>query len=520
MAVYREFYPPQAVISSVFSGWQRIANPPSPVRIREGPLPNLPHLLVKTLWHPDAESLQSPPVRTLSPQEPRSRIARMKAPQPTASPVHRPNTNRAAFLLGVPLAVGILGLIYNGPLHDTLLYRYVEHRVECVEVVLFCCALGGLGAKWWQCRFEQRALQRDLLPAWDGRTVPVSEAPNLLAPLRSLPRRLQSTFVVQRVTAVLEFLCQRRSAAELDDQMRCLSDTDTVVQEGSFALTRFITWAIPILGFLGTVLGITEAISGATPEVLEKNLSKVTDGLSFAFDATALALSLTMITMFCSFLVERQEQAILEAVDRCVERLLAHRFQRQAGDSGPFVEALRQNTQVLLDATGQLVQRQAEVWAKALAEGEQQVSASHARRGEQVAAAVEQALERTLETHAQRLAALEKQAIEHSARLFEQMGGVAVAVRDSGREQQAALQRVSEHLATQAGALGALQQGEKQLLQLQSVLQQNLAALAGAGSFEQAVHTLTAAIHLLTARAGPLAAGAPPGGRSQPGKAA
>jgi hypothetical protein len=57
------------------------------------------------------------------------------------------------------------------------------------------------------------------------------------------------------------------------------------------------------------------------------------------------------------------------------------------------------------------------------------------------------------------------------------------------------------------------------LLHLQAGLQQNLAALAGAGAFEQMLHTLTAAIHLLTARAGALPqTTAPP--RLQSGKAA
>ena len=79
------------------------------------------------------------------------------------------------------------------------------------------------------------------------------------------------------------------SAAGLRLFLRSLADQDSLTLEGSNALVRFITWAIPILGFLGTVLGITGAISGVTPEVLEKSLSTVTDGLSLAFDTTAVA---------------------------------------------------------------------------------------------------------------------------------------------------------------------------------------------------------------------------------------
>jgi biopolymer transport protein ExbB/TolQ len=456
----------------------------------------------------------------------------MASAKPTAAEtIRRPNTNFVAFAVGIPLGALLLLLFHKGPLHHTFLYRYIERPVEGVELIMFCCALSALGAKYVYSLAERRAFQIEILPPWNGRAVPLGEASNLRGALQRVPHRLRNTFLVQRIQAILDFLCQRGSAAELDDQMRSLLDSDGIVMEGSYALTRFITWAIPILGFLGTVLGITDAISGATPEVLEKNMSQVTDGLSYAFDATALALSLTMITMFCSFLVERREQDILEAVDREVERQLAHRFLRIAGDSGPFVEALRQNTQVLLEATGQLVERQAEVWARALTENDRRMHESSTRQQEQMAGALEAALKNTLQTHSQLLTALERQSLEQGARLFEQLGVLASVVRDYGHDQQAALARVGDGLAAQVAALSGLQQGEQHLLHLQAGLQQNLAALAGAGAFEQTLHTLTAAIHLLTARAGtsssfPLSQdggdgkvrGAPP--RPNPGKAA
>ncbi|MGH7169279.1 MAG: hypothetical protein ACRELG_03260, partial [Gemmataceae bacterium] len=199
----------------------------------------------------------------------------MKSAKPaSADTVRRPSTNFAAFVVGLPLAVGLLLLFHKGPLHHTFLFRYIERPVEGVELILFCCAVSALGAKYVQSLLERRAFQVDVLPPWNGRPVPLGEAANLKAGLHRLPPRLQNTFLVQRIRAILDFLCQRGSAAELDDQMRSLLDSDAVVLEGSYALTRFITWAIPILGFLGTVLGITDAISGATPEVLEQNMSK------------------------------------------------------------------------------------------------------------------------------------------------------------------------------------------------------------------------------------------------------
>ena len=70
------------------------------------------------------------------------------------------------------------------------------------------------------------------------------------------------------------------------------------------------------------------------------------------------------------------------------------------------------------------------------------------------------------------------------------------------------LTRVGEMMAAQAVTLVQIQAGEKQLIQLQTVLQENLSALSGAGAFEEAVHNLSAAVHLLTSRTVPLQAAA------------
>jgi hypothetical protein len=318
----------------------------------------------------------------------------------------RSNRTIAAFLIGIPAAAGILAFVLYGPGQRTLAHRYLEHTVEQVEVLLFCCALGTLAVKLWATFTEKRACGSELLPAWDGKPVPVNDASGLLAALNRRPPRLQQTWLGLRLRAVVEFICQRRSAADLDDHMRTLADNDVMALESSYALTRFITWAMPILGFLGTVLGITGAISNISPEALEKGMSQVTGGLALAFDATAVALSLTMLTMFCTFLVEKMEQGVLENVDRIADRELAHRFERAATEQAPFLDAVRHNAEMLLEATNQLVQRQAAVWSESIAEVERRSSGAQTQQQQQLVAALETAISSTLQQHAQRLAAV------------------------------------------------------------------------------------------------------------------
>jgi biopolymer transport protein ExbB/TolQ len=398
------------------------------------------------------------------------------AQKPTRS--RRSLSNVAAFAVGVPLAAGILAAIHLGALAGTPLHHYLSHSVEQVEIVLFCIAVSGLGAKVWQNIGERWAFRADVLPEWNGETVPVAEAPKLLAGISRLSRSVQKSWLVNRVAGILDFLASRGSAGELDDHLRDQADGDAMALENSYALIRFITWAIPILGFLGTVLGITGAINGVTPEKLENNISEVTDGLALAFNATALALALTMVTMFLSYLVDRLEQGVLESVDQYTTRNLAHRFERDGGH-GEIADMVRQNTQAVLKTTDDVVKRQAEVWAKTLEEINQRHAEAAAKAQERMTAALESALDRTLKSHAERLAVTEKV----NSKLLEQVATLAAS------------------LTQQSAALAKLQEGEKHLVRLQETLARNLDSLAGAGSFEEAVHSLTAAVHLLTARA-------------------
>lgn len=156
-----------------------------------------------------------------------------------------------------------------GPIESPIMKRYLGHPVEFVEIVMFSCAITALVFKLSKILKEKNALHKTLIPVWDNIQIHPLETTNLLENLNTATDQTKKTIVFRRFLNVLHFVKQRGSAEDLDDQLRNFADADSIEFEGSFGLTRFITWAIPILGFLGTVLGITGAISGVTPEMLE-----------------------------------------------------------------------------------------------------------------------------------------------------------------------------------------------------------------------------------------------------------
>ena len=321
----------------------------------------------------------------------------------------------------------------------------------------------------------------------------------LLAEHETPLKRWRGTFFGRRIAATLEFVRSRGSASELDDQLRTLADVDSMAQESSYALLRFITWAIPILGFLGTVLGITAAISGIKPEDLE-NINKVTGGLSLSFDATALALGLTMLLMFISFLVERIEQSNLEHVDAVVEAELGHRFIRTVAEHAPMIQLVEANTQRMLKAIDALIERQAALWAKNLELVVGVGRESSSKQHQHLLGSLESALETTLTRHTKRLADVETQLLGRHQQMVAAVGQMADVLVKTAAQNHDGLRDVGKRMADQTQALVRLQEGGAELSRLQETLAQNLASLSGSGAFEQAVQSLTAAIHLMTTR--------------------
>src|SRR4051812_33895568 len=97
------------------------------------------------------------------------------------------SSTMAAFVVGLPLGLGLVWALTEGPWQQLLVAydvdckRYLHHPVEKVELVMFCCAIAALLAKllaWFRERF---AFHAEILPAWDGTAVPPAQAANLAA---------------------------------------------------------------------------------------------------------------------------------------------------------------------------------------------------------------------------------------------------------------------------------------------------------------------------------------------------
>lgn len=92
--------------------------------------------------------------------------------------------------------------------------------------------------------------------------------------------------------------------------------------DSSLSLVRYIAWAIPAIGFIGTVRGIGDALSFAE-QAVRGDVSAVTTWLGLAFNSTFVGLSMCIVLMFFLHLVQaRQEAFIIETQTFCRDKLI------------------------------------------------------------------------------------------------------------------------------------------------------------------------------------------------------
>ena len=199
---------------------------------------------------------------------------------------------RSPLLWGGALSFAFFTLIHGGIISNATVIRYLAgHWVEYVEVALFCVGLSFLGLHFRQLLAQRRAVDDSYLePSVDGGVDP-AEAGLLAA---SIPDEATG-YLPRRLREALDLVIRTGSADDLEDHLKYLSDLDAARASQGYGLVRFVIWAIPIMGFLGTVIGITEAIACLSPTQLD-NISGVVAGLGgrghVAADIDALAADL------------------------------------------------------------------------------------------------------------------------------------------------------------------------------------------------------------------------------------
>lgn len=225
-------------------------------------------------------------------------------------------------------------------------------------MILTALAIAILIVKAFGLRRQRRAFALDLLPDAGSRIVP-SAAARLVAHVESIRGRSGArSFLVERVLRVLSQYAAHGDVAEANAANDADADADASSVAASFSTVKVLVWAMPILGLIGTVVGLSGAVgafshamSGADQlDTIKDSLREVTTGLAVAFDATFVALVASILVMLpMTWLQKAEDKLVNDVDDYCVTHILAH----LGGSASAPAEKAPEIRSVIADALAQ-----------------------------------------------------------------------------------------------------------------------------------------------------------------------
>jgi len=192
------------------------------------------------------------------------------------------------------------------------------------EFILCLWALCIMGAKWHSSTRERKLLEGDIVPLAPGARILPEDAREYARQVQALPAEERRLLLPRAALAALDRFRATRSIQDASSTARevCAAESDRLDSE--LAMIRYIAWAIPSIGFIGTVRGIGDALTQAHRAV-QGDISGVTEALGVAFNSTFIALLLSLLLMFVLHQLQlQQERQVLDTESYVDRRLLAN----------------------------------------------------------------------------------------------------------------------------------------------------------------------------------------------------
>lgn len=191
-------------------------------------------------------------------------------------------------------------------------------------VLLSWWSLTILFIKWLKLRLQRRTLHLRLIPETAAFVLSPQTVDEVIDKIYTLVDEPRQFILFNRILIALSNLRNLGRVTDVDDILRSQGANDEAGVETSYSIISGFVWAIPVLGFIGTVLGLSQAIGGfgavlATSSdisELKPALQSVTGGLAVAFETTLHGLVAALVIQLLITALKKSEE---EFLDNCSE---------------------------------------------------------------------------------------------------------------------------------------------------------------------------------------------------------
>lgn len=236
-----------------------------------------------------------------------------------------------------------LGCVFIAVLHYSLSDTFAEilldknselgtypFTIQNVQWVVFFVGMGEIIVRFMTGNEELSELERNYLPTDERVVLRAADLGGLYSKVKANPKA-QDRFLPRLIQrAILQF----QSSRSIDQANTLLnSSLDLYLHEIDlrYNMLRYISWVLPSLGFIGTVVGIALALAyaGVTDPQDPALLGNLTRKLAVAFNTTIVALLQAMILVFTMHIVQaREERALNRAGVYCVDNLINRLYEK------------------------------------------------------------------------------------------------------------------------------------------------------------------------------------------------
>lgn len=250
------------------------------------------------------------------------------------------------FLLAVIATVIFFAIMFFLP-HNRYSDMFIARGITPYPIVL----LGfwtwfSLCIKSSKLRMQRRPLKYSILPGDPTFILTPYTVGQVIFKINNQADEAEDFILYHRILPTLSNLRNIGRVSDVNEILQSRSEQDENTMESSYTMINGFLWAIPILGFIGTVLGLSSAIgnfgsilaSDTEMDALIPTLKQVTAGLSTAFETTLIALVIALFLQLIATNIKKREE---EFLDECNEYCLINvvsRLRLDFGDKGEKTE--------------------------------------------------------------------------------------------------------------------------------------------------------------------------------------
>jgi biopolymer transport protein ExbB/TolQ len=180
--------------------------------------------------------------------------------------------------------------------------------IQMFTYFLFIFSIMEIAAIVKRINVEEKALVMKMLPEKENWIISPTDVASLKLDILSKQKHNKS-ILSQLIISVCTKYRSNKSTSESMELLSAQVKLNRENDESQQSMIRYIVWAIPSVGFIGTVIGIANSLGAVKQNMSGEDLTAVTSALNVAFDTTLVALVLSLFLMyFYHYMQERVDK--------------------------------------------------------------------------------------------------------------------------------------------------------------------------------------------------------------------